>query len=113
MKYYSMEKIRDFVAKSEKPIKSVSVGMKEDWGWTAVEIYRKGKFTANVNGKRLKVAGIEGSTWATPVMRVEYKGGILETIECYDDDGFVEDTEMIAQQMGYAALTGGMDSVPE
>ena len=113
MKYYSTEKIRDFVAKSEKPIKSISVGMKEDWEWTDVEIYRKGKFIADIKGKRIKVAGIEGSTWATPVMRVEYVGGSYEIVECYVDDGNVEDAEMIARQMAFAAATGGMDSVPE
>lgn len=113
MKYYSTEKIRDFVAKSKKPIKAVSVGMKEDWGWTADEIYRKGKFIANVSGKRLEVAGIEGSTWATPVMRVEYVGGSHEIVECYDDDGYIEDAEKVARQMAFGAATGGMDSVPE
>lgn len=113
MKYYSMEKIRDFVAKSEKPIKAVSVGMKEDWNWTVDEIYRKGKFTACVNDKRLEVAGIKGSTWATPVMRVEYVGGSYEIVECYDDDGNIEDAERVARQMVFAAETGGMDSVPE
>ena len=113
MKYYSTKKIRGFVAKSEKPIESVSVGMKEDWSWTSKEIYAEGKFKVNVNEKRLKVAGIEGSTWATPVMSVDYTDGTDETIDCYVDDREIEDAEMIARQMEYARLTGGMDSVPE
>ena len=49
--------------------------MFEDWGWTAATVYEKGEFKKGFlwNNSSIKVAGIRGSAWATPVMKVTFK----------------------------------------
>lgn len=38
-KYYDNKIIRDFIEKNKDEIEEVSVGMAEDWGWTASTIW--------------------------------------------------------------------------
>lgn len=119
MKYYSKRVITNYVNAHKDEIKDVTVGMEEDWFWTAEIIYD------NVNGfydvldsfeedsDLIEVAGICGSSWATPVMRVSFLDGTDEVLDCWKDDHAQEDKQQIAKQKAFALVTGGMDSVYE
>lgn len=86
MKYYSKKIITDFIEAYKQEIQSVDVGMDEDWFWTAetvwnVEVgYYNCMITDNDN---ITIAGIGGSRWATPVMRVYYNDDSIRIIPCY------------------------------
>lgn len=43
--------------------------MHEDWFWTSKTIFEKGKYLANLDDENLKIGGISGSNWATPVLQ--------------------------------------------
>lgn len=97
-KYYDNEFIRKYIEENKEEIKSVSVGMLEDWFWTAATIYENNDYIEEYkedikNKKTLLAMGISGSYWATPIMEVEKNDGNTEKIECY----FIDD-EKIAKQ---------------
>lgn len=82
MKVYNYEKAKELIEKyKDKDLKSASLGMKEDWGWTAETIWYNGKFLTKLN-KKTKIAGINKSYWATPVIELDF-GDHLLTADCY------------------------------
>lgn len=87
--------------------------MKEDWHWTSDIVFESDKGYCIDMKDELCIAGIYGSTWATPCMRVVYKDGTHDIIDCYTDDGNVHSKSKIKQQMIFAKWTGGMDEVPD
>jgi hypothetical protein len=44
MKYYDYKKVKSFIEKHKNIIDSVSLGMHEDWFWTAQTVYEKGVY---------------------------------------------------------------------
>lgn len=85
MRYYSCEKIKSFIEEHKDEIDEVSLGMIEDWSWTAETVYDNGEFgdKYDFGGKTLTIAGIKGSYWATPTMEVYYKDGRRDYIDCW------------------------------
>lgn len=81
---YDFKKAKNFIKKNKDKIKSATLGMHEDWFWTAQEVFKDGKFTVNLSKRNLKIAGLNESYWATPVMDVEWKDGTTETYACHD-----------------------------
>jgi len=73
MKKYNFKLIKEWIQENSDKILSAELGMKEDWWWTAETVYEDGKFTKDLDAGGLLIAGIDGSKWATPVMRVTYK----------------------------------------
>jgi len=59
-----------------------SLGMKEDWHWTAETIWEDGKFT-NKLSKNTKIAGIDKSYFATPMLELETDDNFKLKIPCY------------------------------
>ncbi len=93
MKNYDFKKARK-ILKNElgKGVKEASLGMYEDWFWTAESIYRDGK---NVRLRKAgKIGGIEGSYWATPTLCIEYSDGDRKMFPCF----IGENDEKVAQQ---------------
>lgn len=114
MKKYNTQFIKDFIEKNAENIDFVVCGMKEDWNWTSEKVYTQEngfKRGFDWNSKHIRVAGIKESVWATPVMKVCYKDGTSEVIECFVDNGEEADQENITMKMAFAKATGGMDSV--
>ncbi len=89
MKHYNKKFIREYIENHKEQIESVECFMREDWSWTCDTVFKDGEFCKGFDwkGKYLEVAGITGSTWATPTMEVEFKDGRTEIIECWIDDG--------------------------
>lgn len=111
MKKYCTKLIKEYVEKNNDVIESIYCGMREDWSWTAELIYENGEFLSdyNWNNENISVAGISGSTWATPVMEILFKDGRSKIISCWEDDKVEENEDRIRQQKMFASETGGMD----
>lgn len=111
-KNYDFEKAKTLIEKHKSDIVSASLGMHEDWFWTAETVYEGGEYKkmlpaneyANQKydeyiGKRksgmsllsderlsysdIMVAGIYGSDWATPTLQLSFKDGTEKMIPCY------------------------------
>lgn len=113
MKNYNTNFIKKYIKEHKAEIETVTCGMREDWGWTAETVFENREFSSNYDWRKehISVAGISGSTWATPVMEVEFKDGRTEIVECYEDDGERTSQSQIAQQMAFAKATGGTDCI--
>ena len=116
MKYYSAKIIKEFLELYKDEIESISLGMEEDWSWTSETYYVEPQNDWNNSLDNLDlsdgivcIAGITGSTWATPVMEYRLKDGTRGCIDCYYDDMRVHDESQIAMQKAFALGTGGMD----
>lgn len=88
-KEYDFLKAKQIIEDNQKTLVGASMGMQEDWFWTAETVYEDGEFTQDLT-KVDKIAGIPGSEWATPVVRLEHKDGTDEIFECYkgESSGF-------------------------
>lgn len=86
MKRYNFSKARKLIKKHEKNIDRASMGMGEDWFWTGETIWENGKFARPMK-KGTKLCGIERSDWATPVLRMELKGGGTLEYDCFIKEG--------------------------
>lgn len=76
MNYYDFKAIRRLINKHRKDgdpkLVSATIGMGSDWYWTAVEVWSEEHgWSHDLNSK---VAGITGSTWATPELRLTFAG---------------------------------------
>lgn len=109
MKYYSTNIIREFIEAHKENIETVECGMREDWSWTADTIYSNGEYQIDVSGSSVRIAGINGSYWATPIMEVTYKDGRREILDCYTDDNETASADEIRRMKDFAFRTGGMD----
>lgn len=115
MKKYDAKLIRDFVEANKIKIKTVHLGMKEDWMWTNKLLYdaNNGGYQFELDEGDVEVAGIIGSSWATPVMLARYADGKVKVLACYSDDGEeICEGEKVRKQ-AFTLATGGMDDVME
>lgn len=110
MKNYNFKKAKELIEQSKDCIKSASLGMHEDWFWTAETIWEDGKYTKELsdtpeelytnyikrrkegmsllsdesdNYKSVLIAGIYGSSWATPTLELQFNDGERQMIPCY------------------------------
>ena len=111
MKHYNTKFIREYIEQHKEQIESVDCFMREDYDWTCETVFEDCEFCKGFNWKDdyLRVAGITGSTWATPTMEVEFKDGRTEIIECWIDDGERASERQLREQKAFAAAAGGMD----
>ena len=106
-----MEKVYDFdkakeIINSLKNILTASLGMIEDWGWTAQTIFEDKKFIDNYD-KLEEIAGIGGSAWATPTLCIEFEDGSEENFDCYKQGTQEFTAQQIEEMKSFARNTGG------
>ena len=84
MREYDYEKAKEIIErqKNEGNLLEAVFGMHEDWFWTAESIWENGKYKFNLEDKP-DIAGIKGSSWATPVLKLKYKSGKEKFVSCY------------------------------
>lgn len=82
MKVYDYKKARKIIKETDG-VKSASLGMYEDWSWTAETVWEDGKFTKKLLSKNMEIAGLNGSQWATPTLELELENGEVRMIECF------------------------------
>jgi hypothetical protein len=59
------------------------MGMHEDWFRTAEAVFEDGEFVKDLKDENLLLGGINESSWATPVIELNFKDGTSVTIKCY------------------------------
>jgi hypothetical protein len=82
MKTYDFKAIKKFIENDKGNIAVASLGIREDWFWTSETVFENGEFTKNLDDITT-IAGIEGSSWATPVLHIEDKDGNETFKEAY------------------------------
>ena len=115
MKNYDFDKAKQLIEKNRDNLKRASLGMYEDWWWTAETIWEDGNFTKELpsteeanqineqyiekrkNGMsilskeadqfdNIMIAGIYGSTWATPALQLQFNNKKERMLSCYIGD---------------------------
>lgn len=111
MKYYNFARAKRLIKENKSNLESASLGMHEDWFWTAQPIWENGQYQMSLpsNVSALKqneeykakrkagiglfdkemekysshlIAGLFGSDWATPTLQMRFKDGTEKFIEC-------------------------------
>jgi hypothetical protein len=82
VKRYDFKKAVALIEREKDQISEASLGMYEDWFWSAETVFEKGEFCKELNDDTV-IGGIQGSSWATPSIRIEYTDGREECIPCY------------------------------
>jgi len=83
MAKYDFKSAKRYIQMHSDVIDSASMGMHEDWFWTAEVVYEDGRFNINLDDDNLKIGGISGSDWATPKLEVELKDGNTLIKDCF------------------------------
>jgi hypothetical protein len=120
MKKYNYDKAKKLIDENKDNILSASLGMHEDWFWTADTIWENGQYkkillTNDEAGKRCEeyldkrrggmsllseeamsyddfmVNGLFCSDWATPTLQLCFADGNDKMIPCYQDEEAKED----------------------
>ena len=86
MAKYDYASAKEFIQANADKIDSVSMGMAEDWYWTAETVFSNGKFEINIDDEP-PIAGIKSSHWATPSMLVVMKDGSVKMLDCFTGGG--------------------------
>ena len=85
MRVYNFKKAKEVIENyKDMGLKFASLGMKEDWSWTAEIVWANGKFTQILN-EQTKIGGITKSHWATPVLELDFDDHLL-TVDCYTNE---------------------------
>ena len=110
MKRYDFNKAK-LIIKETTNLEEASLGMHEDWFWTAETIWENGSYvrmlsnngdetykqyrkkrkevsllTLNEEYKDILIGGIYESSWATPTLQLCFTDGTEKMIPCYNDD---------------------------
>ena len=86
-KNYDYKKAKSIIkqhsfSKEPRQLVSASLGMAEDWNWTGETIWENGEFTRRLI-KGAKIAGINKSYWATPILELEFEDDFSIKMDCY------------------------------
>lgn len=85
MANYNYDLAMKTIQKYSDLLESATMGMQEDWFWTAECVYENGSFKYELD-KQPELAGIKGSRWATPTLQLCFKDGTEKFLDCYDGD---------------------------
>lgn len=108
MKQYDFLKAKTLITENVENLQSASLGMHEDWSWTAEPIWEEGNYKKELpenadeiyaeyrekrkagismlsdeanNYSSILIGGIYGSDWATPTLQLCFKDGTEKMIE--------------------------------
>lgn len=96
MRTYDYKLAKRFIQMHADKIACASLGMHEDWFWTAETVFQGGRFTVNLDDEDLKIAGINASSWATPMLECEMKDGTEVRKECHTGEADEQKPEWFA-----------------
>lgn len=95
MKKYDFKKAIQIIEENKDSIQAASLGMHEDWFWTAEPIFGDGEFTKQFEDDSV-IGGINSSNWATPTLELEFKDGSSKMISCFVGESDREKPEWFA-----------------
>lgn len=112
MKYYDGKKIQEYIRTHLEGLISVEIGMDEDWACTTCTVWEDGKFLRRDLRKRfIKVRGISGSYWATPVLVAIFGDSRTEKIPIYWEDNDEASAEDIQRMKQFARATALLENM--
>ena len=79
---YDFKKAKDLIEAERENIANAYLGM--HCYWTADTVLEDGEYVVDLDTVE-KIAGIAGSTWATPTLKIIYKDGNSKMVPCHDD----------------------------
>lgn len=83
MASYDFEKAKQIIKLYKKDgLTQASLGMGEDWYYTAETVWEDGKYIKKLNNKT-NIGGITGSFWATPIIELIFKNETIIRFNCY------------------------------
>ena len=82
MKLYDFNKAKQLIEANRDNLSEASLGMHEDWFWTADTIFEDNEFVKELNDNT-EIGGINGSRWATPTLQLKFKDDTDKMIPCY------------------------------
>ena len=74
---------------AEKNLATAEMGMYEDWFWTAETVWENGNYTKELKTAP-RIAGISGSCWATPSIKLTYEDGTELMLPCFTGESTQE-----------------------
>ena len=88
MKTYDFSKAKQLISENAENLVSASLGMHEDWAWTSETIWENGNYKSDFPTdeqliEKHEIAGINGSTWATPTIELIFNDGEERMHACY------------------------------
>lgn len=83
MRKYDFAKAREIIGKHAATLEKATLGMAEDWWWTGEVVWEAGTFVKDLK-PGLEIAGIDGSSWATPAIKLDFKDGTTKFHPCHD-----------------------------
>lgn len=86
MAKYDFKSAKQYIEIHRDQIESASMGMHEDWFWTAQTVFENDEFRLDLDEDGLKLGGIDGSYWATPTLEIKFKDGREERKDCFTGD---------------------------
>lgn len=107
MKYYDYKKAKSLIEENKDNLSTASLGMHEDWFWTADTVWMDGEYKVELI-EGLEIDGIDGSKWATPALQLEYKDGSEKMIPCFKGESDVPFGEAV--ERGIEAASGVISS---
>lgn len=82
---YDFKKAKAIIEENKDKLLSADLGMSEDWYYTAEEIWNgEDGYVVDLDTAQV-IAGINGSAWATPVLRLSFSNGQYQDFECHDN----------------------------
>ncbi|HEL1636645.1 hypothetical protein [Streptococcus suis] len=81
---YDFKKAKTLIEAERENIERASLGIREDWYWTADTVYEDGSFKIDLDTVE-EISGISGSSWGTPYLEIEYKDGSSKMVPCHDN----------------------------
>lgn len=100
MAQYNFNLAKQIINSSAKLLRA-ELGMQEDWFWTADDVWNKNEGFSQSFNEGI-IAGISGSYWATPTLRLVFEDGSEKWFECYE--GMLGDAlERIENEMNWAS----------
>ncbi|MED2945492.1 hypothetical protein P4282_24095 [Bacillus swezeyi] len=81
--YYDFEVVKRIISEKRDSIDIAELGLKEDWDGTSEVIFRNGEYSIELNDYTM-IYGIQGSSKATPALRLTYLDGNEEQFDCSD-----------------------------
>jgi hypothetical protein len=86
MKVFDNALIINAIDKHKENIVSADIGMFEDWFWTAEPIFENDAITQDLSKKIATSGGVNGSDWATPIIRIKTKDDQTIEYQVYTTD---------------------------
>ncbi len=85
VKNYDYDKAKELIEKHSLHLQKASLGMHEDWSWTAETVWEDGEYKKNLD-ETPEIGGIKGSRWATPSIELIFKDGSEKMIPCFEGE---------------------------